>query len=185
MSMSIKVDIKKAQKEIDRLNKRVNKDAANAINKTATASRRSIVGRLNAETGAKKKNLRKMLHIRRADGRGARPRLFAVITIKGKRLSLLALASKTEPVGDGIEATVGRINFFVKGGFKARMPNGRTGIFTRKGKARLPIRKERIRSNPEIFIQDGYTKLEEQLNDKILAKSMRKNLIKTVRQFNL
>lgn len=37
---------------------------------------------------------------------------------------------------------------FFPGGFVARMPSGRVGVFKRKGQARLPIKEESVKINP-------------------------------------
>lgn len=185
MSMSIKADIKKAQKKVNSFNKGIMKDAANSINKTATASRRSLVNEFKKETGAKKKNIRRLLPIKRADGRNPK-KLFAVISIFGKPLSLLALSTQVKKFGKGLQVKAAKQRRFIQGGFVATMPSGHKGIFKRNpGAKRLSIHELKVKANPEIFKDEGLSKKEEAKNEKILFKLFNQALIKRSRKFNL
>lgn len=185
MSLKITVKIAGAKRKMAQLQKKVPQELAKAINKVATASRRSMTDKFAKENGAKKKNIRKLLLITRADGRNPR-KLFAIIRIFGKKLSTFVMSKKTKQTKQSVTARVAKKSLDFRKHFIATMKNGHTGIFKRaQGVKRLKIIEQTIDSNPEIFKDKRIGPEEDKKNDKLLRKLFNQNLNKLTRKFNL
>lgn len=184
MAIKIRAEVAKAKKKLARMEKKVQQELANAINVVARKSKASIAKKLSIESGAKTKNIRKLIPIKRADGRSKR-KLFAVLTIIGKTLATLALSTKVKKSGAGLSFKRAKQARFLKGAFVAKLKSGHMGIYTReKGAGRLPISEQRVKSNPDVFIDDGVGKKEEKKNSVLLKADFLKRVRKIESKFN-
>ena len=62
-----------------------------------------------------------------------------------------AVATRYRPTATGVEVRIGRHRLHVEGGFEATMPTGYTSAWTRRGRARLPLREARTDSVTEVI----------------------------------
>lgn len=135
-----------------------------SMSRTMTQAKREIAEARNLRVGYVGKELR----VKRATTRSLEAHIFA----RGKSIPLTALATKPVQLKAGVRAKVekrGSPHLF-KGAFLAKMPNGKVGVFERKGKTArrrpkrkgkggvyrtdLPIKEIRLPSIPSTLVND-------------------------------
>ncbi len=105
-----------------------------ALNKTVRKARTDIVREVSDESGVQQKLIRRRIRIRLASPSNTWARLW--LGVRG--ISVRAAGGKQNK--HGVKAG----GHFVPGGFFATMPGGGRTVFKRKGRARLPIKKQTI-----------------------------------------
>jgi len=113
------------------------KAAGRAINKIGVKARKQVLQMVTREVAVKQKDLRQN-NVRLT--RASRDRLYAVLSITGRRIPLMDFGARQ--VKRGVTYRISRsggrkriANAFVK-----TMPSGHEGVFKRLGQPRLPIR---------------------------------------------
>lgn len=135
-------------------------DAAKLLKDFGTIERKAMVLALNrvaqqAQTAATKtmreryafptKVIKGTLRIYRANN----GRLQASLISKGPRVQLIHMTARQ--TRKGVTVRVGKSRKLIKSAFIATMQSGHVGVFTRKGKARLPIKELYTIAIPEAF----------------------------------
>ena len=106
--------------------------AYRALNKTARWLKTQTIRHISGETGLTQKLIRKRMHMLHANRRNLR----AMLTSCNQHIPASELGRMRE---SGKGARAGK--FYFEGGFVGHMPStGKTSIYRRKQKARLPIR---------------------------------------------
>lgn len=134
---------------VDRLEARtaghVDAAAATALNRTSVTVRAEAVRKIGGTYNIKASVIRDQLRLKRAD----RSRLEAQVIASGRRIPLIAFQARQ--TRRGVTVRVKQERKLVRGVFIAKMPTGHTGVFERKGRARLPIRELFSVSLPQAF----------------------------------
>lgn len=134
--------------------------ASRALNKTLTAVSAEAARQIKADLGDLKireikAQLKKLL---------ARPcALTATLLATGKRIPVIKLDPHAVQTGTGVTYRTGKTVHDIPQAFLAIVKNGHYGVFTRKGKSRLPISEKFGASIPKVFlnaaVQDAMKKM--------------------------
>lgn len=159
--INVKSDIKRVRASVKKWHKEAVPVAAyRAMNRAVAKSKTATSRQLSKETGFKVGVVKRFVHVFKA----SRKRLVATLKVRGRRIGVFSLRNpRVKQQKKGITYKIGRAKKYVDGGFIATMPGGHKGIFSRKGRSRLPIEEEKLMSNPEIFIDSIKKEQEKQV----------------------
>lgn len=154
-------------RDLDRLMKRladkeIRKSAARSINRTATGTRTFLSKEVRKELKIKAKPVRDAVRIKKASPNASLRNIQGIVEVSGKPIPLIEFGArernvrKDGKVYKGVSVRVKDRRKVVRGGFLATMKSGRTGIFKRKGKSRLPIRELFSTSITDILRNEGF-----------------------------
>ncbi len=150
MQVEIKLD-KKKLREIEIMLRGVKNGmprvVSGAINKTAAPAKTQISREIRQEIAVKAKDVKKSIILKKA----SYTKWAALISISRRRLPVIVFGAKQNKKGVSyrIQKTGGRKR--IGSAFIATMKSGHTGVFKRKGAARLPIVQLRGPSLGEVF----------------------------------
>lgn len=123
--------------------------ASHALNKTLTTVSAEAARQIKADLGGLK------IHEIKAQFKKllARPRaLTATLIATGKRIPIIKLDPHAVQTGTGITYRTGKTVHDIPQAFLATVKNDHYGVFTRKGKSRLPISEKFGASIPKVFL---------------------------------
>ncbi len=148
--LNVTADVEKVQRMLHNIrNHDVARAASRALNRTASQVRTAAVKDLKADighaTGLGSAAIRKNIRITKA-----KPgKLIAVLTPSGHAIPLINFSARQ--VAAGVSHKAWDRRQIATHAFIATMPSGHRGVFTRKGKKRLPIRELYGPSLPKEF----------------------------------
>ena len=146
MDLNVKHDLDRLIRQFDALSRdEITKSIRLALDRTGDQARTEASRTIRKEYNFKAREVRQTFSIRRARA----GTLDVVIRSRGRRVPLIDMAARQKP--RGVQVRVTRQAKLIPGTFIQRMPNGKIGVFERKGKDRNPIRQLFTIAIPEAF----------------------------------
>lgn len=156
--MRVKIDatdLVSAQKVLESFGDAARPMVAKALNRATRGIRTDASKMTRQEYNVKARQIRGSFSVRPA----TRSSLSAAAVSKGGAISLRHFNPLPSKPGrrprDGVSVKVTRTRKKIPGSFVARMPNGSLGVFQRKGRSRLPIKKLYGPSVPQMLDHDN------------------------------
>lgn len=161
MQFGVKLEVNAVLKSLNKLQYEIVPIAASrALNKTLTTVSAEAARQIKADLGGLKireikAQFKKLL---------SRPRALTVTLIAtGKRIPVIKLDPHAMQTGTGVTYHTGKTVHEIPQAFLATVKNGHYGVFTRRGKSRLPISEKFGASIPKVFlnaaVQDAMRKI--------------------------
>jgi hypothetical protein len=146
-------DVNRIQRLLSYVPKSIPQVFSTALNRTATTARKESAQKISAASGMKVNIVRNMIFLQKA----TRTQWFSVLRFKSTFINAIKFFKSRSRDGKTKFTNPGNVKLWVKGGgdpispFIQTMPSGFTGVFDRKGFARLPIRQVFGPTLSEIF----------------------------------
>lgn len=168
--VSVELDMKGMIQVINSTQEAVRVGTARAINRSAASARTALVRAVAKDVGLTQKAVRPQMVLREARP-GPDPK--ATLSVSSKRIPLIKFGAKQFSYGVRAKLKGGAKKY--PGAFVATMRSGHTGVFRRRGKARLPITELHGPSLGKVFAKHwsvGIARFREQL-PKNLSRELR------------
>jgi hypothetical protein len=152
LDFEVSVDLSEVRRYLTRLERRgVPKAAARSLNRTASSTRTAARRIVAQEMGIAQKHIKRGFSVHKA----SQKRLSAAVVGKGQPVELYKFKGTRETKTRGVVSNAYGERKRYPGAFIATMPNGKTGVFVRKTRKRLPIRKVWGPSVPATMAEDA------------------------------
>lgn len=148
--MDIEFDASAALQILDEYPKRVQSATVRALNRALTTGRATVARLVAADMKLPVGAVKDEIRVEKATASTLSIRLRASL----KRIPIYDFDAKRVKAGVSFRSGAGgKTRSRIPGGFIATMPTGHTGVFTRRGKARLPIDEKFGPSIGHVFIK--------------------------------
>lgn len=139
-ALTVHLDTRAWQQALDQLGKRAPVAIARGLNRTGTSGRTAMARAVAGDMGIKVADARDAITV----GKASRESLAVRITAKGRPLPLEKFKARgtipSRGKGQGVSYVMRGERKRIANAFRAQVGNGHTGVFRRKGRARLPVR---------------------------------------------